>query len=51
MAADRLLLSGPFPAVFSGIGQQRMKTFFPSLLDEGSLDLLATFVSRREIRD
>ena len=42
----------PFPrwflAVFSGIGPQRMKTIFPSRRDDGSLDLLAAFVSRRE---
>ena len=49
MAADRLLLSGPFPAVFSGIGPQQMKTFFPSRRADGSLDLLAAFVSRREM--
>ena len=38
-----------FPAVFSGIVPQRMKPIFPSRRDDGSLDLLAAFVSRREI--
>ena len=40
-----------FLAVFCGIVPQRMKTFFPSRRDDGSLDLLAAFVSRREIRE
>ncbi len=40
-----------FLAVFSGIVPQRMKTIFPSRRDDGSLDLLTAFVSRREIRE
>ena len=40
-----------FPAVFNGIGQQRMKTFFSSHRADWSLDLLSALVSRREIRE
>ncbi len=40
-----------FPAVFNGIGPQRMKTIFSSRRTDWSLDLMAAFVSRREIRE